>query len=49
MPRIPEEDEEDEMICAIKEESRGIFGVNQKEKVDVTVDSGASRSVWPAR
>ena len=37
------------MICELKEESRGIFGVNQKEKVEVTVDSGASQSVWPRK
>ena len=50
MPGIPEGDEEEEeMICEIEEESRGIFGVNQKEKVEVTVDSGASQSVWPRK
>ena len=55
MNDIEEEDEEqDEMIfgvedlCGVSTGGAGIFGVRDRCKVvEVTVDSGASKSVWP--
>ena len=37
------------MVGEVKEGERGIFGVTNPEKVEVTVDSGASQSVWPRK
>ena len=47
--RSPNEEDEAEMVGEVKEGERGIFGVTNPEKVEVTVDSGASQSVWPRR
>ena len=47
--RSPEKEEEPEMVGEVEENKRGIFGVTNPEKVEVTVDSGASQSVWPRR
>ena len=47
--RSPNEEDEAEMVGEVKEGERGIFGVTNPEKVEVTVDSGASQSVWPRK
>ena len=47
--RSPNEDNEAEMVGEVEKEERGIFGVTNPDKVEVTVDSGASQSVWPRK
>ena len=47
--RSPNEDNEAEMVGEVEKEERRIFGVTNPDKVEVTVDSGASQSVWPRR
>ena len=47
--RSPEKVEDPEMVGEVEGNRRGIFGVTNPEEVEVTVDSGASQSVWPRK